>query len=308
MSENMNHVFITLKGLNLNIRNYVDINKDFFLYGDFYKIDKQMNEAIERSNNRRMNFMLHDESKRASFLYKKTKHNAREDSAEIADLYGNLNLYLNCLWLASDYSVIVKEGLQYGKEEPAVIDLSSLTFYNSDLKLDFYYESGEEPVKITSINTAKHYYKKAKNYKENKGVESRVLRAFAFINESRKTNNSYLRISFLVMALECILANSKGESVSNTALKTAYLMRLVDQENNFEKIYKFTKNCYDIRSSFVHGSKFTLKDEEEHKETSKELEFLMKKLIEKIFNNPEFKEKLNNPSGLINELIGKFEL
>lgn len=305
----MNHVFITLKGLNLRIRNHVNIYNDFFLYGDFKKINKRMNEAIISSQNKKMNFMLFDESKRASFIYKKTNNKVKEESSEITNLYGNLNLYLTCLWLVADYSVVVKEGVQYSEVEPAIIDISSLTFYNSDLKLDFYYQDGEPPIEITHINTAKPYYKKIKDYrKSSKGTENRVLRAFSFINESRKTKSSYLRISFLVMALECILANNKGESVANTSLKTAYLMCLTNENREFDEVYKFIKKCYGIRSSYVHGTKFTEKDEEVHKTTSKELEFMMKSLINRILNNKEFKKMLDQPDNIMKNLIEKIKI
>lgn len=306
----MGHVFITLKGLRIDINGRYPISNDFSFYGDFRQIDSKLNKIIEEGNNARMQFILHDESRMSGYLYKRFNKDIREEPEVILDLFNDLTLYLNCLWLVADYSVIVKEGIQFNDNKHNILDFSSLTFNNSDLKLDFFYKEGELPISRTQLGHAKTYYKILKSYnteQKDSKVEMRILRSIAFINESKKTNNPHVRIAFMVMALECLLANSKGESVTNTALKTAFLKCLFDSKSDFNEIYRFIKDCYNIRSNFVHGTIFEEK-EETVKDLSKKFELLLKELIKKTLDSTDFRKRLNNSSELINDLTKSFKL
>ena len=307
----MDNIIITLKGLQLNINPMHKVNNDFILYNDIRNINNEIISSFYKDQTHKSTYILENESKISSYLHKSV-NDVRENTELLIDLTGQLKMFLNCLWLISDFSVLVKEGIVISSDKGiGYLDITTSSYNNSNLRMDLFYKDGEVSIGKKDLNHANAYYNKMNSFNKNQkhsNIEKRLNRAIAFINEARQTINSYVRISFMVMSLECILGNQKGESVSNTALKTAYLNINLDKSNDFNKTYKFIKKCYGIRSTFVHGDYFSDQSVEDAKSISKELELLLKDIIKGCLDSKKFRELLKNPSEMINELTKNFKL
>lgn len=306
----MQHVFVTLKGLKIDIPKQFNVSGDFALYGEFSNIDGKLNKAINMSTSERMKFILDDESRGASYAYKRFSGYNEESvsSSETVELYNNLNLFLNSLWLAADYSVIVKEGIVFDEEKHGILDFSALSFYNSDLKLDLRLDR-ELPINKHQLMQANTYYriiKKINTKQKETRIEIRILRAIDFVNEARKTRHAYQRIAFLIIALECLLLNQEHEINTQTALKTAYLSAKAKPKRNFKETYSLIKKCYGIRSSFLHGSKF--ESEKDAEKESKDLEMLIKLILGNLLDYKEFKNLLIDPGQIVGDVINSIKV
>ncbi|MGY6649182.1 hypothetical protein [Wenyingzhuangia sp. IMCC45574] len=134
------------------------------------------------------------------------------------------------------------------------------------------------------------------NYKKYANT-NRIERAYLFLSMARSHSFLPLKISFYIGLLETIFTTDGSEVTHKVSERCAfYLCEFFDKQNTFD----FIKECYGIRSKFVHGQKLHKKyDYETLKLKSVKLDDIMRKLMNKIVLN-DSKTFLKNDADLNN--------
>ena len=83
-------------------------------------------------------------------------------------------------------------------------------------------------------------------------LKKNILNALAYYFYAKKAERLEERIVNIITALECLFIESNVELGYKLSLRSSYLISHYIKDDDGKKIFKFTKDMYDIRSTIVH--------------------------------------------------------
>lgn len=137
----------------------------------------------------------------------------------------------------------------------------------------------------------------------NYSTTNRIHRAYLFLNIARSNSFLPLKISFLIGVLETLFTTDKTEVTHKVSERVSFYL---SENLNKIKTFELIKECYNIRSGFVHGQKLSKKyDHKLLSIKSNELDNLIRILFNKIlnFDSDIFLENDNNLNYYFKKLI-----
>lgn len=107
---------------------------------------------------------------------------------------------------------------------------------------------------------------------------NRIERCIDFLTIARTTSFLPLKISFYIGTLETLFTTDNGEVTHKVSERLSFYL-----QNEFDKLetYKFIKQCYNIRSKFMHGQIFS-ENTEILSQYSEKIDNILRVLLNKI--------------------------
>ncbi|UJH90107.1 hypothetical protein LZ575_14450 [Antarcticibacterium sp. 1MA-6-2] len=120
---------------------------------------------------------------------------------------------------------------------------------------------------------------------------NRIQRAIMFLTVARSNSFLPLKISFYIGILETLFTTDNSEVTHKVSERVSFYLK-----DDFEKLktFKTIKECYAIRSKFVHGQKLHKKySNDKLKQTSSQLDNIVRVLLKKVIEEDSevFSEK-----------------
>lgn len=121
-------------------------------------------------------------------------------------------------------------------------------------------------------------------------------RALLLLMSARRSDIAFAKISMYISTLECLLAVD-GENTHKVSERVAHFIGKDSEER--QSLFRRMKKYYGIRSIFIHGSELKLSKHDGLKETSFELDKIVRSTFKKLmdqypqfnYNNKEIKEE-----------------
>lgn len=243
--------------------------------------------------------------------------NGRERIDYLSRYINTAQLFSTALWFVKDNSVATENSFLYMEnvEGPSVSSNgravyfsnarceNQLTLFNSDeLKqaIDFLHT-------LVSEESLTQNAKLSYGYLNNEA--SRIERFFYYLQAARGQNHLPSRISLYCTMLETLLSTDTTEITHKIAERAARFIGESFDERSV--IYKKVKDAYSIRSSTVHGDKLkkAFRVEDRLKETSVDIDDILRRIITKILNNKEHSIRFHNDNHeTLNEWFIKLSL
>jgi Apea-like HEPN len=142
-------------------------------------------------------------------------------------------------------------------------------------------EAFGSPRKITSLKWTKSVTKES----------SRVTRFLYFLSGARIQEDISIRLSQYMTTLEVLFGTDTSELVYKLSERVAFF--LGEDASTRRRIFDTVRNVYKIRSKVVHGDAVAAKDMEEARDTSNEVDQLVREVGLKILSDAELKVRFN---------------
>jgi len=220
--------------------------------------------------------------------------------------WGPFQVFLLSLWFIKDNSVNFETAYLYAPEKEIVFgSRRNMWFCNSigkytqtvftDEELEEAYKwslmiikhqkytEGEMKPRVDVNNAGGIEYRNNDTYTVYSS-KNRFYRALRFIQVARSESFLPVKISAYVGAIEALLSTSNKWVAHQISDRVAKIIDGGSKERS--KNYKFIKKVYTVRSQYVHGSGLG-KTLEALKESSKELDNIMRNLMKELFKHPE---------------------